>query len=70
MYRTVQFIGQSGVNAALSFQPRQALKTRRNDADMEMGFPQATILARCTCVACVTSAFVSHLQALRLECGR
>ena len=57
-----------GVNAPLSFQPRQALKTRRNDPDLEMGFSFATVLANRTRMAGVAIAFVGHLQALWLEC--
>ena len=71
MYGSGQFRRQGGIDAALTFDPIDAVKGLRHQADMEMGFALAAIVAGGAAMAGVACAFVAHIQRLRREsCGQ
>jgi len=67
--RSLQFLFQHGMNAALAFDPGKTLKGAGYQAHMEMGFAMAAIVAGGAGMAGVTGAFVPHLQRQRRKGG-
>jgi hypothetical protein len=64
-----QLFRQGGMDSALALNPGDAVKGRRHQPDMEVGFALGAVIAGCAGMAGMAGAFVYHLQRKRGKSG-